>query len=94
MYSSTPTHASPSELPARGHGFGIALVAPNRGGVLTYASPRNAWLAEPSPEAFAAAIRQAATANPGKQEKLLAAMATANSFRWENVTEFPASPLS
>jgi len=66
---------------------GLPLVAPNRGGVLSYANDGNAWLAEPTPEAFAAAIASAIEPGTTRQEKLRAAIATADSFCWENVTD-------
>jgi len=66
---------------------GLPLVAPNRGGVLSYANQGNAWLADPTPDAFSAAIASAALPGTARQEKLQAALVTADSFRWENVTD-------
>jgi glycosyltransferase involved in cell wall biosynthesis len=37
----------------------VPLVAPNQGGVMTYARHENAWLAAPDGESFAAAVRNA-----------------------------------
>jgi glycosyltransferase involved in cell wall biosynthesis len=37
---------------------GAALLAPNSGGILTYATLENAWLCEPKAETFAEAVRE------------------------------------
>ena len=37
---------------------GVPTVAPNAGGILSYATNDNAWLVEPTGEAFAAAVRE------------------------------------
>lgn len=58
---------------------GIPVVLPAAGGVLTYATADNAWLAAPDPEAFAAAIESALDGNPARIE---AARQTAERFAW------------
>ncbi|MEQ1730251.1 MAG: hypothetical protein ABL982_17940 [Vicinamibacterales bacterium] len=49
----------------------------------SYADASNAWIAEPTAAAFAAAISQAATGDPGR---VATARRTAQSFRWEDAT--------
>ncbi|MCO5334912.1 MAG: glycosyltransferase, partial [Pyrinomonadaceae bacterium] len=39
---------------------GTAILAPNSGGILTYADKDNAWLVEPTAESFAAALSEIA----------------------------------
>jgi glycosyltransferase involved in cell wall biosynthesis len=55
-------HADPREsfcaAPLKAMAAGLPLVTANAGGVLSYASPDNAWLAEPTPVAFADAVMQ------------------------------------
>jgi alpha-1,6-mannosyltransferase len=58
---------------------GIPVVLPAAGGVLTYATADNAWLAPPEPGAFAAAIEAALEGNPARLE---AARRTAERFAW------------
>jgi alpha-1,6-mannosyltransferase len=52
-------HPNPREpfgiAPLEAMAAGLPLVAPNAGGVLSYADETNAWLAEPNGESFAAA---------------------------------------
>jgi glycosyltransferase involved in cell wall biosynthesis len=62
---------------------GIPVVVPNAGGVLTYANESNAWLAEPTAEAFASAIRSAVL---GDHRRVRAAATTAQTFRWSEAT--------
>jgi len=54
-------HPNPKEPfgigPLEAMAAGIPVVAPNSGGVLTYANDDNAWLCEPSAEALAQAVR-------------------------------------
>jgi alpha-1,6-mannosyltransferase len=80
-------HPNPREPfgigPLEAMASGIPLVAPNAGGVLEYASPANAWLAEPTGSAFADAIRAASLGDPGRID---AAMKTAARFGWRDAT--------
>jgi glycosyltransferase involved in cell wall biosynthesis len=63
---------------------GLALVAPSTGGLRHYADSGNAWLVEPTAEAFAAAI-QAIRAD-GRSARRTSACATAERFDWDKVT--------
>jgi alpha-1,6-mannosyltransferase len=80
-------HPNPREpfgiAPLEAMASGIPVVVPEAGGVLEYASERNAWLAPPTAGAFAAALRAAAG---GDAARLLAATTTALQFRWSRVT--------
>jgi alpha-1,6-mannosyltransferase len=61
----------------------VPVVVPAAGGVLEYASPHNAWLAEPTAAAFADAVR---AARLGDADRVAAARETAHRFRWREVT--------
>ena len=62
----------------------VPVVVPSAGGVLTYASTGNAWLAAADGESFALAVRAAATSPD--QARLAAARETARAFDWPVVT--------
>lgn len=80
-------HPNPREPfgigPLEAMASGVPVVAPNSGGVLTYANDGNAWLAEATAPAFAAAVRAAAQ---GDRVRVRAAEETAKAFRWEDAT--------
>jgi glycosyltransferase involved in cell wall biosynthesis len=85
-------HPNPREpfgiAPLEAMASGLALVAPNAGGVLSYANSENAWLANArDPLEFAAAVRMASNQNNERQTKLERALQTAAAFRWENVAD-------
>ena len=62
---------------------GTALIAPDRGGVTSYATGANAWLAPPAPEAFASAVLRAMEEPAAAREiKLALARQTAQEHRW------------
>jgi alpha-1,6-mannosyltransferase len=61
---------------------GIPVVLPAAGGVLTYATAANAWLAAPAAEPFASAIASALEGDVGRLE---AARQTAERFAWPRV---------
>lgn len=80
-------HSNPREpfgiAPMEAMASGLPLVAPDRGGVVTYANESNAWLAEPTGPAFAAAVLRAVTASePQRQAKLAEARRTAEAYAW------------
>jgi phosphatidylinositol alpha 1,6-mannosyltransferase len=66
---------------------GLPLVAPASGGLLTYANRQNAWLAEPTPEAFATAIQSAVSEGEERREKIERARRSAQALSWGRVTE-------
>jgi alpha-1,6-mannosyltransferase len=78
-------HPNPNEpfgiAPLEAMASGLALVAPDRGGVITYANEGNAWLAAPEAGAFAEAIR-AAVEGGEREAHLSMAIKTAKKFSW------------
>lgn len=60
----------------------VPVVLPAAGGVLQYATESNAWLAEPRPSAFAAAVHAAV----GDADRTAAARATVLDFSWSRAT--------
>lgn len=83
-------HPNPREpfgiAPLEAMAAGLALVAPNEGGVVSYAGPDNAWLAKPTPEDFAAAVRSAASDTAERSRRLEAARTTSARLGWSAVT--------
>jgi alpha-1,6-mannosyltransferase len=92
IYANTDVfiHPNPREpfgiAPLEAMAAGLALVAPNTGGVRHYADGSNAWLAEPRPEAFAGAVQAIRNHPADCRARRRAARATAERFDWETVT--------
>ena len=61
---------------------GLPLVAPDRGGVTTYANARNAWLCPPTAEGFAAGVRAVFADAPERAARVSAARAAALARSW------------
>ena len=84
-------HPNPREpfgiAPLEAMASGLALVASRTGGVRQYADSSNAWLAEPSPEAFARAIEMIRSDPVACCARQRGARATAERFNWEKVTD-------
>jgi alpha-1,6-mannosyltransferase len=77
-------HPNPREpfgiAPLEAMASGCAVVLPDRGGVLTYANDRNAWLAPPDAASMAAAVRRL-TADPlARAQRVQAARETAAAY--------------
>ena len=64
---------------------GLPLVAPNCGGVTSYANPENAWTVSADVESFAQAIREAAGVPEVTARKVRKALETAQKYRWQSV---------
>jgi glycosyltransferase involved in cell wall biosynthesis len=84
-------HPNPCEpfgiAPLEAMAAGLALVAPDEGGVTWYANHVNAWLARPDATSCAAAIRAIAADPLATAQKCRAARATAEQFDWSRVTD-------
>jgi glycosyltransferase involved in cell wall biosynthesis len=82
-------HPNPREpfgiAPLEAMAAGLALVAPHSGGISSYANESNAWLTDPTPEAFAAAVRQIHFDSAETRRKTTAARRTAETFGWPAV---------
>ncbi len=82
-------HPNPREpfgiAPLEAMASGLPLVAPNTGGVSSYASAANAFTAEPDIENFARAVEEAATNPSLASEKINRALTTARSYGWESI---------
>lgn len=84
-------HPNPREpfgiAPLEAMASGVATVAPNAGGILSYATDENIWLTEPTGQAFADAVRDAASNDSARERKIAAALETARSNTREASTD-------
>jgi hypothetical protein len=84
-------HPNPREpfgiAPLEAMASGLALVAPNSGGVTSYASRDNAWLADATGPSFAQAVRSVHADEALRQRKIEAARLTAERHSWDAATE-------
>ncbi|MFP5379911.1 MAG: glycosyltransferase [Vicinamibacteria bacterium] len=81
-------HPNPREPfgigPLEAMASGVPVVLPAAGGVLSYATPDNAWLAAPDGSAFAEAVHEAVSAP--RAGRRAAALATAKASSWPEAT--------
>jgi alpha-1,6-mannosyltransferase len=84
-------HPNPREpfgiAPLEAMASGLPLVAANSGGITSFASEANAWLAEPEGSAFAAAIRNALNNDEERSERVQAGLVTAAEHRWDSAAQ-------
>jgi len=84
-------HTNPNEpfgiAPLEALASGLPLVAPNSGGVLSYAGESNAWLARPDGKAFAEAVRQAFSDENILRQKIANGLETSAKYTWEASTD-------
>jgi glycosyltransferase involved in cell wall biosynthesis len=74
-------HPNPREpfgiAPLEAMASGAPTLAPNSGGILSYATDDNAWLVEPTGENFAAAVYEIVKVHGGREQKVKKAIETA-----------------
>lgn len=84
-------HPNPKEpfgiAPLEAMASGVATVAPNAGGILSYATNDNAWLVEPEGEQFASAVREIVDDPKLREQKIANALATARENTREASTD-------
>lgn len=84
-------HPNPREpfgiAPLEAMASGVPTLAPNAGGILSYASNENAWLVGPSGEEFAAAVREIVSDNNLRESKVAKALVTASENTRERSTD-------
>ena len=84
-------HPNPREpfgiAPLEAMASGVPVVAPNAGGLLSYATQENAWLVETDAASFAAAIREIIENVELRQRKIAAAIDTAQENTREKATD-------
>jgi glycosyltransferase involved in cell wall biosynthesis len=84
-------HPNPREpfgiAPLEAMASGVPVVAPNAGGILSYATDENIWLVEPTGEKFASAVRDIIENPERTQEKVANALQTARENTREKSTD-------
>lgn len=91
LYANCDVFVHPNPREPSGNGVleamasGAAVIAPNSGGILTYANQNNAWLVEPTGENFADAVREVLTDEAKRKEKTANAVKTAKENNREKI---------
>ncbi len=84
-------HPNPREpfgiAPLEAMASGVPTVAPNAGGILSYATNGNAWLVEPVGKAFAKAVREVVENQELRKSKIAKALETARTNTREASTD-------
>ena len=83
-------HPNPREpfgiAPLEAMASGVPTLAPNAGGILSYATNENAWLVAPDAESFAKAAREIIENPQSREAKTTRAVQTAAENTWEKST--------
>jgi glycosyltransferase involved in cell wall biosynthesis len=84
-------HPNPREpfgiTPLEAMASGLPVVAPNAGGVLSYANNENAWLANPTAESFSDAVNSVFAKESERKAKIGFAIETAQRYTWKASTD-------
>jgi glycosyltransferase involved in cell wall biosynthesis len=84
-------HPNPREpfgiAPLEAMASGVPTLAPNAGGILTYANSDNAWLVEPTPEEFVSAVQEIIGDPDLRERKITRALETARANTREASTD-------
>ena len=84
-------HPNPREpfgiAPLEAMASGLPLVGANTGGITSYANQTNAWLADPEPAAFAAAVKSALGNDTDRRARVKAGLETAAAHSWDRASE-------
>lgn len=84
-------HPNPHEpfgiTPLEAMASGLPVVAPNSGGLLSYANSTNAWLSEPRSASFAAEVESVFADKAVRRSKINFGIATADRYDWDTSTD-------